>query len=42
MEAAGSVTEISLNQNYLKTAGKIAEQRVVQAGFRLAELLKSL
>jgi hypothetical protein len=42
MEAAGSVEEISLSEDYLKAGGQIAEQRVMQAGFRLAELLKSV
>ncbi|HEY2414370.1 MAG TPA: S1/P1 nuclease [Pirellulaceae bacterium] len=42
MEAAGSVAEISLSEDYLKSGGRIAERRVVQAGFRLGELLKSL
>jgi hypothetical protein len=43
MEAGGGpVEEISLSEAYLKVGGHIAEQRVVQAGFRLAELLKSL
>ena len=42
MEAAGAVEEISLSEEYLKAGGHIAERRVVQAGFRLAELLKSL
>jgi len=42
MEAANAVEEISLSEDYLKTGGHIAERRVVQAGFRLAELLKSL
>jgi hypothetical protein len=42
METAGSVEEISLSEDYLKAGGQIAERRVVQAGLRLAELLKSL
>jgi hypothetical protein len=42
MEAAGAVEEISLSEDYLKAGGHIAERRVVQAGYRLAELLRSL
>ena len=43
MEAGGGgVEEIELTEEYLKAGGQIAERRVVQAGFRLAELLKSL
>jgi hypothetical protein len=41
MEAAGSVEEISVSEAYLKAGGQIAERRVVQAGFRLGELLRS-
>jgi hypothetical protein len=42
MESAGAVEEISMSEEYLKAGGHIAERRVVQAGFRLAELLRSL
>jgi hypothetical protein len=42
MEVAGAVEEISLSEAYLRTGGQIAERRVVQAGFRLAELLRAV
>jgi hypothetical protein len=42
MESAGAVEEISLSEDYFKAGGQIAKRRVVQAGFRLATLLKLL
>ena len=42
MEAAGAVEEIELSERYLKTGGPIAEQRMVQAGYRLGAVLKTI
>ena len=33
---------IQLTERYLKTGGKLAEQRVVQAGYRLGAVLKEI
>lgn len=43
MEAAGAAVEpIALSEDYLKASGRIAAQRVVEAGFRLGAVLKTL
>lgn len=43
MEAAGDMVEvIDLSQDYLKAGGKVAERRVIEAGYRLGAVLKTL
>jgi S1/P1 Nuclease len=43
MEAAGDMVDlIELNPGYLKSGGQVAERRVVEAGYRLGAVLKTL
>lgn len=43
MEAVGdSVEPIGLSEDYLKAGGRVAERRVVEAGYRLGAVLKTL
>jgi hypothetical protein len=41
-DGGGTVEPIQLSNDYLKVGGRVAEQRVVQAGYRLGALLKTL
>ena len=42
-ESAGNTVQpIDLSQEYLQAGGQVAEQRIVQAGYRLGALLKSI
>ena len=43
MEATGSpIAEVELTEQYLKEGGRIAERRLVQAGYRLAAVLRTI
>jgi hypothetical protein len=43
MEAMGDIVEpIGLSEDYLKAGGRVAERRVVEAGYRLGAVLKTL
>ena len=40
--AGGGINALDLSENYLKTGGRIAELRIVQAGYRLGTVLKQI
>ena len=42
MEAAGRIEPIELSEAYLKAGGRIAQRRLVEAGFRLGAVLKQV
>jgi hypothetical protein len=42
MEAVGRTESIDLSQGYLKAGGRIAERRLVEAGYRLGAVLKEI
>jgi hypothetical protein len=42
LEGGTEIQPISLDEDYLRTGGKICQKRVVQAGYRLAAVLRQL
>ena len=42
METAGAVGEIDVSQEYLKADDRVAETRVIQAGYQLGAVLKRI
>lgn len=42
MEAAGSIETIELSEAYLQASGKLAQRRMVEAGYRLGAVLKQV